>query len=165
MCLMLSLPYTILSIVTNTQKQINDCGERNMPYETTQQARINAGLCKDCGNPRGEDGTTIRCRQCASEAARRATQRSTRVRKERYIAGLCYCGPKGSNTKKMVNASNSARKDTMKAIIAALTTSGVLLASMEFQCLSMRRCFKNLKAQAFDASTRMCLFFLVSMPA
>ena len=68
-----------------------------MAYEKTQQARIEAGLCKDCGNPRGKDGTTIRCRQCASEAAKRATQRSNRVRKERYAVGLCYCGARRDN--------------------------------------------------------------------
>lgn len=68
-----------------------------MAYEKTQQARIDAGLCKDCGNPRGEDGTTVRCRPCASEVAKKATQRSSRVRKERHAAGLCYCGRERDN--------------------------------------------------------------------
>lgn len=28
----------------------------------------NAGLCIDCGNQRGPDGTTTRCRPCANKA-------------------------------------------------------------------------------------------------
>lgn len=64
-----------------------------MTYDKTQQTRINAGLCKDCGNPRGENGTSIHCRPCASHAAKRATARVARIRKERLRAGLCFgCG-------------------------------------------------------------------------
>ncbi len=64
-----------------------------MPYDKTQQARIDAGLCKECGQPRGNDGTSIRCRPCASDAAKRATARSARVRKERLANQTCfYCG-------------------------------------------------------------------------
>jgi hypothetical protein len=72
--------------------------EEGMVYEKTQQARIDAGLCKDCGKPRGKDGTTIRCRICASEAAKRATVRSSMIRKERQTMGACYqCGAKRDN--------------------------------------------------------------------
>jgi hypothetical protein len=64
-----------------------------MPYERTQQARIDAGLCKDCGKPRGDDGTTIRCRACAEAASVRSAARTKQIRKERLEAGLCYrCG-------------------------------------------------------------------------
>lgn len=66
-----------------------------MAYDKTQQTRIDTGLCKDCGNPRGKDGTSIRCRPCASNATKRATQRSKRLRKERLADDLCfYCGGK-----------------------------------------------------------------------
>lgn len=64
-----------------------------MAYDKTQQSRIDAGLCKDCGSPRGEDGTSVFCRPCASKGAKRATARLAKVRKERLEAGLCFgCG-------------------------------------------------------------------------
>jgi hypothetical protein len=64
-----------------------------MPYERAQQARIDAGLCKDCGQPRGDDGTAVRCRACAEAASLRSTARTKHIRKERLEAGLCLrCG-------------------------------------------------------------------------
>ncbi len=69
-----------------------------MAYDKTQQARIDAGLCKDCGSPRGSDGTTVFCRPCANEHAKRSTERKNRLRKEWDAAGLCYgCGAKRDN--------------------------------------------------------------------
>lgn len=69
-----------------------------MAYEKIQQARIDAGLCKDCGTPRGENGTSIRCRTCASAAAKRATVRVARLRKERLATGTCFqCGAERDN--------------------------------------------------------------------
>lgn len=69
-----------------------------MAYDKTQQARIDAGLCKDCGKPRGEDGTTIWCRTCANARAKYATKRKDRLRKEWDAANLCYgCGAPRDN--------------------------------------------------------------------
>ncbi len=64
-----------------------------MAYDKTQQSRIDAGLCKDCGSPRNEDGTSVLCRPCASKAAKRATARLAKVREKRLEDGLCFgCG-------------------------------------------------------------------------
>lgn len=51
-----------------------------MAYIKSQQERINKGLCKECGTARGEDGTSIRCRNCAKGAAARSTVRSRKLR-------------------------------------------------------------------------------------
>ena len=69
-----------------------------MAYDKTQQTRIVAGLCKDCGNPRGADGTTIRCRECATKIAKRASARKERLRQEWEATQLCYnCGAMRDN--------------------------------------------------------------------
>ena len=69
-----------------------------MAYDKTQQKRIDAGLCKDCGTPRGNDGTSVFCRPCAKKHAERATERKNRLRKEWDAANLCYgCGAKRDN--------------------------------------------------------------------
>jgi len=51
-----------------------------MVYEKTQQLRIDEGLCKDCGQPRGINGTTIRCRICANDASTRASNSKKKKR-------------------------------------------------------------------------------------
>ncbi len=191
MCLMLPLPYAILSIVTNILNKLmamereiwltrrhskhvltQDCAkiaailvvkmERlfdadNVPLK--QQRGLRKGLSASEKSVMQQDFAIVALKEIMKQFIASNAERSNRKITKSMLS------PKGSNMKKMVNASNAARKDTMKAIIVALTTSGVLLASMELQCLSTRRCFKNLKAQIFDASTRACLLFLVSMPA
>lgn len=51
-----------------------------MAYIKSQQERISNGLCKECGTPRGEGGTSIRCIKCAKDAARRSTIRTSSLR-------------------------------------------------------------------------------------
>ena len=51
-----------------------------MPYSKTEQQRIDAGLCKDCGNPRAEDGTVIFCRPCADRHNQRQSARTSALR-------------------------------------------------------------------------------------
>ena len=51
-----------------------------MPYSTLQQQRILAGLCKDCGDPRGEGGTSIFCRPCAQQHSVRQACRTAALR-------------------------------------------------------------------------------------
>jgi len=64
-----------------------------MPYDKTQQKRIDAGLCKDCGISRGENGTSIFCRACADKISKRASIRKLNKRKEWKENGSCYnCG-------------------------------------------------------------------------
>lgn len=44
-----------------------------------------AGLCRDCGEPRGDDGTTHRCRACADAvAAGKRQQRALRLIREAF---------------------------------------------------------------------------------
>lgn len=55
-------------------------------YENLQTARNvyrQAGKCIDCGEDRGKDGTTTRCRPCANKvnARNRAARRGTPERK------------------------------------------------------------------------------------
>ena len=50
-----------------------------MPHDKTREresrrARIEAGLCRDCGRPRGADGTSCRCRKCADRSNRAALE-------------------------------------------------------------------------------------------
>lgn len=64
-----------------------------MAYEKTQQARINLGLCKDCGADRGNDGTTVFCRPCAKTHAIRSANRVKRLRSLRKDKNCCnQCG-------------------------------------------------------------------------
>lgn len=51
-----------------------------MPYSALQQQRIADGLCKDCGDPRGDDGTSIFCRSCAKQHSERQADRTTALR-------------------------------------------------------------------------------------
>ena len=48
-----------------------------MAYQPYHQKRITAGLCKDCGSPRGEDGTSIYCRACAAKIQAKANAKLT----------------------------------------------------------------------------------------
>lgn len=60
-----------------------------------KQQRKEQGLCIDCGKPRGEDGTTIRCRRCADSRNRRRALKLSEIRKERRARGECtQCGDK-----------------------------------------------------------------------
>lgn len=66
-----------------------------MVYDRTQQRRIDQGLCKDCGEPRGADGTTIYCRKCTTKISKRSYERKKNIRMCRKEAGLCpSCGKK-----------------------------------------------------------------------
>ena len=60
---MLLPSYAILSIATDTLNKfmtMESVLNRNMAYEKTQQARINTGLCKDCGRERYYESTYCR---------------------------------------------------------------------------------------------------------
>lgn len=76
------------------------CGEAVMPYQKFHAERIEKGLCKDCGNPRGEAGTTVFCRTCANNHSAKMAKRKSRLRDERVEKGLCYnCGKSPGNGK------------------------------------------------------------------
>lgn len=62
-----------------------------MAYQPYHQKRIVAGLCKDCGSPRGEDGTSIYCRACAAKIQARANTRKEAKRKEWAASGALVC--------------------------------------------------------------------------
>lgn len=72
-----------------------------MAYERTQARRIEAGLCKDCGAPRTENGTTIFCRPCADQHTARASARKAKLRAE-WATGVAACNTCG---KQMPDAS------------------------------------------------------------
>lgn len=68
--------------------------------QTWRQDRIERGLCENCGNPRGEDGTIRQCRTCADKHNQR-----TRKRKAIIVSrGLCVnCEkPRGDNGTKIL---------------------------------------------------------------
>lgn len=73
-------------------------GFLNVAYEKTQQHRIHLGLCKDCGDKRGDAGTTIRCRPCADKASERAAKHKAKIRSALSgAANSCnQCGTKVS---------------------------------------------------------------------
>jgi len=58
-----------------------------------RQERIEAGLCRDCGEPRTCEGTRERCPEHAAEHSRRQAERNTANRDEWREKGLCMeCG-------------------------------------------------------------------------
>ena len=66
-----------------------------MAYDKTQQARIEKGNCKDCGKPRGAEGTTIYCRTCVTKVSKRSYILQKERRLKRQESGLCpSCGNK-----------------------------------------------------------------------
>lgn len=67
-----------------------------MPYQPYHQKRIDAGLCKDCGSPRGNDGTSIYCRACASKVQAKANAWKEAKRKEWAAAGDLVCNGCGA---------------------------------------------------------------------
>lgn len=68
-----------------------------MSYSLFQQQRIDAGLCKDCGAPRGEDGTSIFCRPCAQRHSQRESVRKAELRADWASAGGLVCNSCGSS--------------------------------------------------------------------
>lgn len=67
-----------------------------MAYQPYHQKRINAGLCKDCGSNRGEDGTSIFCRSCATKVQATANARKEAKRKEWAMSGDLVCNGCGA---------------------------------------------------------------------
>lgn len=66
-----------------------------MAYSKYHQARIDAGLCKDCGNARGRDGTSVFCRPCANVHSRKQSQRKVVLREKWKQAGPLVCNQCG----------------------------------------------------------------------
>lgn len=62
-----------------------------MPYNACQAARIADGRCKDCGEKRGPQGTTIFCRPCASARAERSSARVRVLRAAWRASGEAKC--------------------------------------------------------------------------
>lgn len=66
-----------------------------MPGHKKRTERKAAGLCEECGKPRGEDGTAKHCRECAAQHNRKQASRNQRVRGERRSHNQCLeCGEK-----------------------------------------------------------------------
>lgn len=70
-----------------------------MGYSKVGEQRVKAGLCVSCGTPRGEDGTSVRCRSCVVKY-RLAQAKKIRAN---IAIGLCkVCGtergPEGTET-------------------------------------------------------------------
>ncbi len=69
-----------------------------MAYAPLERSRIEGGLCKSCGSPRGDDGTSIRCRRCADEAAEKSQAHRDKMRASRLcidcrsVSDTAYCG-------------------------------------------------------------------------
>lgn len=83
-----------------------------MAYNKTQQARMDAGLCRDCGKPRGDDGTSGLCGACSQRAAERSTQRKARLRKEWNAIQLCFgCGAQRDNNTKLCTACRNKQNE------------------------------------------------------
>ncbi len=60
-----------------------------------RQRRIGEGLCADCGEPRGNDGTATQCRTHAKDRNKRQARRNAKVRQYRRDNHLCTeCGVK-----------------------------------------------------------------------
>lgn len=58
-----------------------------------RQERIDAGLCRDCGEPRTDEGTRERCPEHASQHSQRQAERNANIREEWREKGLCVaCG-------------------------------------------------------------------------
>ena len=68
-----------------------------MAYQPYHQKRIDAGLCKDCGLQRGNNGTTIYCRSCSSKIQENANARKEAKRKEWAKAGNLICNGCGAH--------------------------------------------------------------------
>jgi hypothetical protein len=60
-----------------------------MPGHKQRLAWIKAGLCGNCGAPRGEEGTKTKCRTHADEHSREQAARNQRARAERGARHQC----------------------------------------------------------------------------
>lgn len=66
-----------------------------MAGHRTQQLWIARGLCRVCGEPRGEDGTKTRCRKHANEHSKRQANLNALTRADNKAKGGCaVCGVK-----------------------------------------------------------------------
>jgi hypothetical protein len=77
-----------------------------------RQDRVDRGLCSECGNPRGEDGTKRYCRACADIRNKRVEN----IRLHRLANGLCVrCAkPKGEDGAKTLCRSCADANKTKK---------------------------------------------------
>ena len=64
-----------------------------MPGHKKRQAWVEAGLCKDCGEPRGAKGTSVRCESHAALHSRAQARRNAQRRAANRRRRLCEeCG-------------------------------------------------------------------------
>lgn len=67
-----------------------------MSYNKCQQTRLDGGLCIDCGDHRGGNGTRVFCRSCASKHAQTATRNKQRRRAVWASSGEMVCNKCGA---------------------------------------------------------------------
>lgn len=119
-----------------------------MPYQKFHADRIENGLCKDCGNPRGEAGTTVFCRACANIHSEKMAKRKSRVRDERVGKGLCYnCGKYPGNGKSLCDmcrekARNAYHRTSKNRILRKLS-SGICKCCTEETFYKSNYCRKH----------------------
>lgn len=64
-----------------------------MPGHKIRAERKAAGLCEECGKPRGEDGTAKHCRKCAIRHNKKQASRNQTMRAYRRAHNQCLeCG-------------------------------------------------------------------------
>ncbi len=89
-----------------TGAQLRECERGGCEYPVTKRlnnrdTRIAAGLCGNCGEPRGVDATKTECRRHARARNTKVNKRRAELREWRRRRGLCIrCGGELDGTRK-----------------------------------------------------------------